>query len=180
MDSAEPGVEEAVALEAEDLAGSGAAEAAPEEEAQVAAGKTTHSGNSPIIDAIALAEEGTTGEVRVHLSRKFFERDPYARAAKLFARFGMWRTANKNAVLLYVNLRRHKFAVYADEGIYKVLGQEYWNSLSEALSDDLRKMPAEKAIAIAVVTIGETLKKYFPAETGAVNENELKDEVSHD
>ena len=157
----------------------GAAGAAPEEGAQVEAGKQ-NSKHSPIIDAIAFAEAGTTGEVRVHISRRWFEKDPYSRAEKLFKRFGMWRTANRNAVLLYVNLRRHKFAVVGDEGIHKALGQEYWNSLSHALSEDLKKMAPEKAIAVAVVTIGETLKKFFPAEESPVNPDELSNDVTED
>lgn len=135
---------------------------------------------SPIIAAIAAAEDSTTGEIRVHLSRRFFEKDPYRRAKALFDRFGMWRTAQRNGILLYVNLRKHRFAVYGDEGIHKVVGQHYWERLARNLSENLRSTHPEKAIAIAVLEIGETLKKYFPADLDRHNPDELLNEVTED
>lgn len=137
-------------------------------------------GNSPIVEAIEIAEKGTTGEIRVHLSRHWLERDCYRRAEKLFARFNMSRTTNRNAVLLYVNLRKRKFAVIGDVGIHKAVGQQYWNELVAALKEDLSKMKSENAIALAVATIGATLAKFFPADLDAENPNELPNEVTTD
>jgi uncharacterized membrane protein len=119
---------------------------------------------SPILIALAEAESGSTGEIRVHLSRRWIERDPFARAAALFREFGMARTAKRNAVLVYVNLRRHKFAIAADEGINSAVGQRFWEKLSRELAVDLRSTHPEKAVAMTVTRIGEALKKHFPAE----------------
>ena len=135
---------------------------------------------SPVIRAIAAAEKGTTGEIRVHLSKKWFEPDPFARATKLFHRFGMTKTAQRNAVLIYVNLRRKKFALIGDEGIHKVVGQDYWNGLAEALRNDLRSCSTEDAIALAVRTVGATLQRFFPADLDVENPNELPDEMTQD
>lgn len=134
--------------------------------------------NSPIVKAIALAEAGTTGEIRVHLSRRWYEPDPFNRASRLFDEFGMRRTSHRNAVLLYVNLRRHKFAVIGDEGIHKAVGQHYWERLSRNLSENLRSTHFENAIADAVRMIGETLRRYFPLDLDASNPNELGDELT--
>ena len=133
---------------------------------------------SPIVLAIAEAEKHTTAEIRVHLTRRFFERDPFGRAQKLFADFGMRRTANRNGVLIYVNLRKHKFAIIGDTGIHEAVGQVYWDQLAVALANDLKKEKFENAIAVAVLTVGETLRKFFPLETAKHNPNELPDLVT--
>jgi len=162
------------------VADSAAVAAAPEEEGQVAAGKSNKTKESPIVHAIEAAEAGTTGEIQVHLTKRWVEKDAFSRAQKLFHQFGMTRTTNRNAVLLYVNFRKHKFAIIGDEGIHKVVGQHYWEELAKHLQQDLRSTHAENAIAMAVMTIGQTLKKYFPADLDAHNSNELPDHVSED
>ena len=122
--------------------------------------------HSPIVRAIALAQQRTTGEVRVDLSRKLFEKDPYGRALRLFSEYGMTRTTQHNAVLIYVNLRKRRFAIVGDSGIQAAVGQQYWEGLGRALSEDLRKYPKpEQAIAMAVTTLGATLQRYFPSST---------------
>ena len=121
--------------------------------------------HSALIQALAEAETGTTGEIRVHLSKRWIEKNPFKRVVHLFHRFGMGKTTHKNAVLLYVNLRRKKFAVIGDEGIHKAVGQSYWEGLVKELQKDLSTTHTEKAIALAVLTIGATLKRYFPVDT---------------
>lgn len=135
---------------------------------------------SPIVQAIAEAERGTTGEIRVHLTQRWFERDPLERAGRLFKEYGMFRTTHRNGVLLYVNLRRHKFAVVGDEGIHKVVGQRYWEQLARNLRSNLQGTDAERAVAMAVEELGKVLHKYFPADTMAENPNQLPDIVSED
>jgi uncharacterized membrane protein len=125
------------------------------------AGEERH---SPIVDAIAGSEEGTTGEIRVHLSRRIIERDPFARAARLFRRYGISRTAQRNGVLIYVNLRRHRFALVGDEGFHAAVGQPFWEKLARELSENLRATHPERAIAIAVIRVGQRLNKHFPKE----------------
>jgi uncharacterized membrane protein len=138
------------------------------------------SSKSPIIGAIQKAEENSTGEIRVHLSKKFFEKDAFARATRLFKQFGMFRTAHRNAVLFYVNLKRKKFAIVGDEGIHQKVGQRYWEEIARELRKDLMETHPERAIANAVLKIGQVLEKHFPLEEGARHQNELKNEFSKD
>ena len=147
----------------------------PVAEVQVAPGKY-----SPIVRAINEAEKGTTGEIRVHLSRKWFDKDPYRSALRVFNRFGMSRTSHRNGVLLYVNLRKKNFAIVGDEAIHGNVGQRYWEELVRHLRADLHSTHFENAIAMAVSTIGITLKKFFPLERGVEHENELSNEVTTD
>jgi uncharacterized membrane protein len=147
-------------------------------EEQVVIGKLNGKKFSPIVQAIALAETGTTGEIRVHLSKRWFERDPYFRAVRLFTRFQMNNTSQRNAVLLYVNLRKKKFAVVGDTGVHQKVGQEFWENLAATLRQDLQSTHPERAISSAVETVGKALQKFFPADRGSQNINELPDEVT--
>jgi uncharacterized membrane protein len=124
----------------------------------VAAGK-----HSPIVEAIQAAMLGTAAEVRVHLSRRWWEPNPLKRAQKIFQRHGMDRTDHRAGVLLYVNLRRRKFAVLGDTAIHEKLGQRYWEELVRKLRTDLRSTHSERAIALAVLHVGEALRAHFPA-----------------
>ena len=118
--------------------------------------------SNPIVQAIALAEAGSTGEIRLQLSKRFIERNPVARATKLFRSLGMSRTAQHNAVLLYVNLRYRRFAIVEDQGISRALGQQYWTTLAKELAENLRTTHPERAIILAIESVGTQLQKHFP------------------
>jgi uncharacterized membrane protein len=120
--------------------------------------------HSPIIDAIQRAEEGTTGEIRVHLTQRLFEKDAYKRATQIFSEYGMNRTAQRNAVLLYINLRKKKFAIIADMGFDEKIDPDFWNQLGRQLTYQLRSTERERAIGLAIETVGDALKKWFPIE----------------
>ncbi len=149
------------------------------EEAQVAAGKFQKK-KSPIVEAIADAEHFTTGEIRVHLTRRWIEKDPYSRASRLFEEFQMTKTAERNAVLLYINLRKRKFAIIGDRGIHQKVGQIYWEQLAQKLREDLQSTQIENAVALAVRSIGRTLQTFFPRDLDSLNPDELSNEVTHD
>ncbi len=119
-----------------------------------------------IVEAIAEAEAGTTGEIRVHLSHKLLEADAMKSARKLFLKQEMHRNSRRNGVLLYVNLRKRKLAVVGDEGIHQRVGQAFWDRLAADLKEDLKSTHPENAIALAVVRLGEELTRYFPSEEG--------------
>ena len=69
-----------------------------------------------IRNAIISAEENTSGEVRVHIETDM-EGDVLDRAAWIFRKIGMHKTAERNGVLFYLTLKNQEFAVIADAGI---------------------------------------------------------------
>ena len=68
-----------------------------------------------LVAAIRRAEEANRGEVLVHVERRCPGGDALARAAKLFEKLGMRRTATDTGVLLYVAVKDHKAAVFAGQ-----------------------------------------------------------------
>jgi uncharacterized membrane protein len=121
---------------------------------------------SPILLALAEAEEQTTGKIRVHLSRRWIERRPFERAAAIFREFEMSHSRHRNSVLIYLNLRRRKFAIVADASLTKNVSQRFWDKVARELAVDLRSTHFENAVAAAVRRIGEAMKKHYPSPQG--------------
>src|SRR5690349_17711840 len=79
-----------------------------------------------VVNAIQSAEQRTSGEVRVYVESKCRFVEPLDRAAELFYGLKMNETAEKNGVLVYIAMKHRQLAVFADEGIYKKAGAEFW------------------------------------------------------
>ncbi|HIR34426.1 MAG TPA: TPM domain-containing protein [Candidatus Coprenecus merdigallinarum] len=129
-----------------------------------------------IVRAIASAERNTSGEIRVHLEQ-VCNGDPYLRAAYVFSKLGMFRTKDRNAVLIYLALKSHKFAVIGDSGINERVGAGFWNDVKDGMAADFRSGDFTGGMSRAVMAVGEKLKSYFPYQKNDVNE--LPDEISY-
>jgi uncharacterized membrane protein len=119
---------------------------------------------TPILRALRFVANKSTGEVRVHVSRDRFEKDPMDTALRLFEEFGMTKTSERNAVLVYLNRVTRKFSIIGDEGIHRAVGQRYWDALAANFSEDLRSTLFEYAIALLVFSVGTTMSQKFPRE----------------
>lgn len=128
-----------------------------------------------IAAAIQKAERCTSGEVRVYVESRCSYVDALDRAIELFARMGMYATAERNAVLVYVALKDHQLAVFGDEGIHQKVGSEYWNNEVKKMIRDFNRDDYAKGIAGCVEDIGEALQKFFPFTD--TDKNELSDEI---
>src|SRR5207248_7007418 len=83
-----------------------------------------------IITAIREAEVKTSGEIRVYIQRGKLKRDPVLAAQEKFQQLGMDRTAERNAVLIFVAPRVHQFAVVGDAGIHQKCGDDLWSRVA--------------------------------------------------
>lgn len=122
----------------------------------------TDASSTPILRALRFVEKRTTGEVRVHVVKKAFEKDPTDSALKLFEELRMTRTQHRNAILIYLNRSTRRFAIIADEGIHRPLGQRYWDELGVNFAEDLQSTHFENALALAIFALATTLEKKFP------------------
>jgi uncharacterized membrane protein len=125
--------------------------------------------------AIALAEAATSAEIRVHLDVRS-PGEAMARAALVFERLGMHRTAARHGVLIYVSIEDHKLAVLGDRGIHERVGQAYWDGLVEAVLAHFRRERFRDGLVHAVGEAGAVLRRHFPRRPDDVNE--LSDQVS--
>jgi len=127
--------------------------------------ETTEGTLTPIIKALRFVTRRSTGEVFIHISEDFFEKDPTDTALALFEEMNMTKTQDRNAVLVYLNRRSRKFAIIADEGVHRKVGQRYWDELARNFSEDLQSTHYENALSLLTFSVGTTLSQKFPRES---------------
>ncbi len=125
--------------------------------------------------AVALAEAGSSAEIRVHLDHKC-PGDPMARAVAVFERLGMHRTAERHGVLIYVAVTDRKLAVIGDQGIHERVGEAYWRRLVADVIAHFREERPRDGFLHAVRDVAAALRQHFPRRPD--DQNELSDEVS--
>ena len=123
-----------------------------------------HLRHDHIVAAIRAAEQKTSGEIRVSISRKHIE-DPVAAAQAEFLRLGLNRFPARNGVLIFVAPRAHQFAVIGDEAIHAKCGDEFWRKLADAMSGFFRKSEFTPGIIHGVQKAGELLAEHFPRQS---------------
>jgi uncharacterized membrane protein len=128
-----------------------------------------------IVSAIREAESKTSGEIRVYVQRGKLNADPLIVAQKKFQRLGMHKTRERNAVLIFVAPRAHKFAVVGDDAIHEKCGDEFWQRIVTAMHHCFRQDKFTEGIGGAIAVIGDMLAQHFPR--GSTSSNQLPDDV---
>jgi uncharacterized membrane protein len=129
-----------------------------------------------IVDAIRQAEANTSGEIRVYVESKNVYVDPMDRASEVFYDLKMDRTANRNAVLIYVAMVHKQLALFGDEGIYNQVGELYWSNAVKEMISKFSSHQICNGMVGCIHQIGETLKEKFPYDAVA-DKNELPDDI---
>jgi uncharacterized membrane protein len=132
--------------------------------------------NRIIVKAIRHAEQRTSGEVRVFMENRCRFMDAMDRAAEIFFSLQMEKTEQRNAVLVYIALKDRQLAIFADEGIHKKVGAEYWNKLVREMVESFNSNNYGEGTGNCVVQIGEALQTHFPFDKNT-DKNELPDSI---
>ena len=130
-----------------------------------------------IVAAIAAAEKQTSGEIRVHVTRRK-PADLEAAARVRFAKLGMARTAERNGVLFYICPNQRRFQILGDTGVHEKCGDDFWKAVAAAMEEKLREGRFTDGIVLGVEKVGEILAAHFPRKAGG--HNALPDEVTED
>jgi uncharacterized membrane protein len=130
-----------------------------------------------IVSAIREAEGGTSGEIRVHITRRR-PSDLEGAARARFARLGMSKTAERNGVLFYFCPNQRRFQIFGDSGVHEKCGDDFWKEVAAAMEEKFRQGHFTDGLVLGVAKVGEVLARHFPRRAGDVNE--LPDEVTED
>jgi uncharacterized membrane protein len=125
--------------------------------------------------SIMNAELDTSGEIRVHIENTC-QGEVMDRALVIFQKLEMHKTANRNGVLIYLAVKNRKFAIIGDEGIHKIVPENYWDSIKNRMLEHFRENRFTEGLIEAITETGRQLKKNFPYKVNDVNE--LPDEIS--
>ena len=128
-----------------------------------------------IVSAIREAESKTSGEIRVYIQRGKFETDPVMVAQKKFQRLGMYKTRERNAVLIFVAPRAHKFAIVGDQAIHEKCGEQFWQHIVDEMRAHFQNEKFSQALTEAINEVGKVLATHFPRTS--TPSNELPDEI---
>jgi uncharacterized membrane protein len=128
-----------------------------------------------ILESVKEAELETSGEIRVHIETSL-KGDVLDRAAWLFRKLGMHKTAERNGVLFYLAVKDRKFAILGDAGINAKVHAGFWDDISELLTKNFKEGKFTEGLSEGIILAGKHLKIHFPHQKDDVNE--LPDEIS--
>jgi uncharacterized membrane protein len=129
-----------------------------------------------IVEAIRAAELHTSGEIRVYVESKNMYVDPMDRAAEVFYDLKMDKTADRNAVLLYIAMIHKELVLFGDEGIYNQVGELFWSNAVKNIIAQFKGENICDGIVKCIDTIGKTLQEKFPYNS-VTDKNELPDDI---
>ncbi len=129
-----------------------------------------------ITEAVADAEKGTSGEIRVHIDR-YCKSDPLLKAQNLFHHLKMDQTELRNGVILYISIEDKKVAIYGDKGINEKVELDFWDKTFDHMTTEFKQGNILEGIIAGVSDAGSRLKQYFPITEN--DKNELDNEISY-
>lgn len=130
-----------------------------------------------MLEAIKEAERSSSGEIRIHIETSCSE-DTLDRAAWIFSKLGMDKTAERNGVLFYLAVSEKKFAVIGDRGINSVVPPGFWDKIIRLLKVAFGEGKFTEGLTEGIMLAGRQLKEHFPRQSDDINE--LPDSISFD
>lgn len=130
-----------------------------------------------IVKAITLTEKMTSGEVRVHIQSKCKE-EVFEEGKKVFKKLKMYKTKERNGVLIFIALESKRFAILGDIGIHERVKDEFWNTTRDKMAEHFKKNQIKEGIVAGVLSIGEKLKKHFPRKSD--DKDELPNKITEE
>jgi uncharacterized membrane protein len=127
-----------------------------------------------IVAAIEAAERRTSGQIRVLVTHQK-PRDILGYGQRAFAKLGMARTLDRNAVLILLAPYSQKLAVIGDIAVHERCGASFWQDVVVVLETGLRHEAFTAGVVEAVNKVGDALAEHFPVRRDS--KNELSDEV---
>ena len=122
-----------------------------------------------VVEAVRLAEKGTSGEIRIHID-SVCNGSPVQRAQELFHALGMERTELRNGVLIYLACESKVFAIIGDKGINDKVPENFWEDGISTMAAEFSAGRFAEGLSAGVVMTGEKLKAFFPYKEDDVNE----------
>lgn len=123
-----------------------------------------------ITHAISLAENRTSGEIRVVVENVVGEMDVFEKATKYFNDLRMHNTSLRNGVLIYIAVADHQFAIVGDQGINDKVGDTFWNQTKDFMITHFKQGNYCEGLLAGIHQIGECLQDFFPRQEDDIDE----------
>jgi uncharacterized membrane protein YgcG len=129
-----------------------------------------------VTDEIRRFESRSSGEIVVHLCGRSRTGSIMRDAAETFARLGLSQTRDRNAVLFFIAVRDHRFAVLGDRGINEIVPPGFWDEMVGRVERHFGQGRFGDGLVAGIDLAGEALARYFPPRPD--DRNELPDAIS--
>lgn len=129
-----------------------------------------------ITNAVAHAEDGTSGEIRVHIDR-YCKTNPLLKAQNLFHHLKMDETELRNGVIIYISIDDKQVAIYGDKGINEKVEADFWDTTLAKMTEQFKQGKMVEGISAGLAEAGLRLKTHFPKADN--DTNELSNEISY-
>ena len=123
-----------------------------------------------VVHAISLAENRTSGEIRLVVERRVHDMDAIDQAKYYFEKLKMHETTQRNGVLIYLATDDHQFAIIGDTGINNKVPEDFWESTKELMLGYFKKGDFAEGLIEGIQKAGDQLATYFPRRADDVNE----------
>lgn len=131
-------------------------------EAAIKEGESRHRGE------IRFAVEGALG-----IRALWWGITPAERAREVFAKLGVWDTAENNGVLVYLLLADRDVEIVADRGVHARAGGERWEAICREMEAEFRAGRFETGVLRGIASVSALLQAEYPAVAGRDNPDEL-------
>jgi len=135
----------------------------------------SESERAEIENAIAEAENVTSGEIRVHLENSCDE-DILDHSAWIFEELEMHKTEKRNGVLIYLAVMDREFTIIGDAGINEKVPQGFWDKATDEVITHFKQGEYKDGLIAGIKRIGADMVKHFPVSEG--DKNELSNKIS--
>lgn len=123
-----------------------------------------------VVHTISLAENRTSGEIRLVVERRVHNMDAIDQAKYYFEKLKMHETTQRNGVLIYLATDDHQFAIIGDTGIDNKVPEDFWESTKELMLGYFKKGDFAAGLIEGIQKAGDQLASYFPRRADDVNE----------
>ena len=128
-------------------------------------------------EAVENAEKQTSAEIAVSVTAKT-SGDVFEAAKKFFNEKELFKTKDRNAVLVFLSYKDQKLAILGDEGIDQKVPENFWAETVSVMTSEFREGNYPAGLEKGILKIGEQLAEFFPWTED--DENELSNEIHYD
>ena len=84
------------------------------------------------------------------------------KAHKLFLKYGLDKTRDRNAVLILMAEKDREFLIYGDKGIHEKVGELFWDSVKEDMLELFKQNNIVGGLSLGLSLLAEIFVAHFP------------------